>query len=512
VAGWLSAILVKCSLRGTVGVYVADQEVTVSRVALTLLGPVELSSRTEPYEPEELAEVLETVLAPPAGRKRGFRSPVCVGLPPLRVFFSTRSLRVKDRDTAPNMMLHEVLQSSNVNVDDMEVDLIRAQPGNRPMALIVAARRKYLSGVLTALERCKVRPLRVEPAPFALLRLAVSRHRSPRKAKAVIRVFLGATQAVAVLVARDTPLSWRVFELPAGNEATAICSTVRAIQIVARFRGDVGAPGALLFHGRPDLSEALTPKAFQESLEVHAQHFPEPGYDNASIALGLALGSQQGDEAFDLSRALKPKAPFWEIFPFGDVALQAALLLCVTLFLHSTYESARRAYAKVRVESDKHRWVAKVDDEKLEKEKKELEQKIEAIQAYLNSRILWTAYTRDASSRLPETIVLKSFDGLCELDMGKGRVKGKKSLVMKLATPIPKGQSMPREIDVYLGDLRGDPLLKRDFPVVALADLKWNQAGTTGTALAEFTVTCLPSVDKKAPASGDAAKTKPTEH
>jgi hypothetical protein len=513
VARGLRSALERVAFRQAVGVYVGDHDVTVSRVALSAAGPLELSSQTEPCEPDRLAEVLEGILKPIAAGRHSFRPTVSFGVPTLRAFFATKPLKETDRDEAPNVLLHEVLRSSNVNVDDMEVDLVKAQPGKKPLALLVAARRKYLAGLLAAAGRCGVRPHRTEPAPFALVRLAAARARGPRRARTVVRVFLGEAQGVAVLVSGALPLAWRAFELPRGGEAAAVCSTAKAIQIVARFRGDVGAPDAVLVHGRPDLAEVFDAEPFREALGVASRYSPEPGYDSRSVALGLALGARQGEEAFDLSRSLKPRAPFWQLFPFGDVALQAALLVCVTLFLDAKFATARNAFARVRAETAKHRWIEKVDDAKLEKEKKELGQKVEAVRNFLGTRVLWSAYTRDASDRLPESIMMKSFVGLCELDTGNRKVRPKKSFVFQLSAPIPRGEGMPPVIDDYLGALRRDALLQRDFPQIELADLKWNQPPGGGAhALADFTVTCLPGPDKprpKAPAGGTPAKKSP---
>ena len=80
----------------------------------------------------------------------------------------------------------------------------------------------------------------------------------------------------------------------------------------------------------------------------------------------MAFGARQGPEAFDLSRAIKPKPPFWEIFPVGDVAVHAALLVCATLFLGSKDAAARHSLRTVMAEVNKHGWMAKADEAKLE--------------------------------------------------------------------------------------------------------------------------------------------------
>jgi hypothetical protein len=504
------AIVEKLAFRRAVGVYVGDHELTVCQIGHGPLGQVVLSSQTEPYEPEDLSPMLDRVLKPLLPGKRSLHAPVSIGLPTLRVFFAARPLQLADRDLAANVLLHDVLKSSNVNVDDMQVDLIKAEPGKRRLGLLLAGRRKYIASLLSIFAEYGVRPHRMEPAPFALLRLSAIRHRSPRRAKTVVRVFLGESNGVAVLVHNDLPLAWRAFEMPAGSEASAVCSGTRAIQIVARFRCEIGSSDAVLIHGRPDLSEVLDTESVKATFGVPTQHFPDPAYEGSSIAEGLALGALEGEEAFDLSRELKPRPPVWQIFPVGDVALQVALLVCITLFLSSKYEAAQNAQRLLKAEAAKHAWIAKVDAGKLEKEKKELEAKITAVKDYLDTRILWTHYTRDSSARLPDALVLRSLSGQCEFESAKGvKTKPKKSLSLKLSAPIPSGQSMPREIDTYLERLRRDADLQRDFPNVELADLKWNQPMAKGaTALAEFTVNCLPNDKPKPPPGGELAKTK----
>ncbi len=510
-AGGLWRLLEKIALRESVGIYVGDREVTISRVALSLAGPVELSSQTVPCEPENLDEIIVKHLRPLTAGRRAFPTTLSIGLPTLRVFFATKAVLMTDREVAPNTILHEILRSSSVNVDEMQVDVIKAQPGKKPLMLLVAGRRKFLAGLIAALTPCEVRPHRMEPAPFALVRLAASRWKGPRKARTVVRIFLGAAQGVAVLIAGDLPLSWRVFDLPVGGEASAVCSTSKSIQLVAKFRGDLGVADAILIHGRPDLAPTLNQPEFLASLGAAAQYFEGPGYDPASIALGLALGYQQGDEAFDLSRALKAKPTFWQLLPIGDLAMQMALLGCISLAMYVRYEAVENAHRKVRNDLARHKWMEKLKADTLEKEKKDLSSRIEAIREYLETSVRWTAYTRDLSVRLPESIVMSSFDGVSELDMVKK--KHKKSLSFKLSAPIAKGQGLPREIDKLLDDLRRDALLQRDFPDIKLAGLAWMQSSIPGKGQsAEFTVNCRPGAEKKAAAASPPQPKKSPEH
>ncbi len=47
-----------------------------------------------------------------------------------------------------------------------------------------------------------------------------------------------------------------------------------------------------------------------------------------------------------------------------------------------------------------------------------------------------------------------------------GMTKPKKQLIVNFATPMSEDGSVPREIDGFLTALRGEPMLKRHFPLI----------------------------------------------
>ena len=161
-----------------------------------------------------------------------------------------------------------------------------------------------------------------------------------------------------------------------------------------------------------------------------------PALDGAEIAFGLALGClNQNQPAFDLSRRSSPERRFGEIFPWGELALQVALMICLGLLLAGRSIGARpglsggaerkrpamRAWLRPRRRSWKRR-------------RSELREKVDAVRRFLATRILWTAYTHDLPARLPANAQLVSLQGLCELEyFGKkeGAIKPKKSFILR---------------------------------------------------------------------------------
>jgi hypothetical protein len=496
----VKSLLAKLSRRRAIGLYIGDHEVAVSHVAGTPLGPVTLAHREEKYAPDQLSAVIERLLAPLMGRRKRRRLPVAVGLPALRVFFSTRPIKTTNTEASPQVLLHEVLQSPSLCIDDMVVDLIKTDVGKRQLASIVSCRRKYVAGLLAALDECGVHPVRAEPGPFALLRAATRQHRPPRKAKTVLRILLGEAQGLAVLAAANLPIVWRFFELPHGNEAAAIISATRCVQTLSKPCGIDSAIDAVMVHGRVDLRDRQDLPEFSQQIGSRVLWSDAPGLDNSTVAFGLALGGlDQNTNAFDLAQTLKPRPSLWEIFPWGELALEGALLACMGFLLTSHSLNLNESYRAVQAENLRRDWLASTQEPQLQKEKKELQQKVGAMHKFLATRILWSSYTHDIPARLPDDAVLSSFQGLSELEfVGKkeGGVKPKKSLVLRGAAPIPKGGSMPPAIDGFIDSLRGHPLLKRDFPLVELADIKWFQPSLGVKPVARFTVACLPKVPK----------------
>jgi len=121
----------------------------------------------------------------------------------------------------------------------------------------------------------------------------------------------------------------------------------------------------------------------------------------------------------------------------------------------------------------------------VEKDKKAAEEKIGAVRKFLESRMLWTAYTRDISTRLPPSTVLNTFIGKNPLGGKMKEAAG--SFQLEGTAPLSPDGSIPREIDVFLSALPKDPLWKRDFASV-VTDIKLPPAGKKKLPEVNFTI------------------------
>jgi len=223
----MKSLLGKIALRTYVGLNLGEREVTAVEIAATPLGPVPIASRTEPCAPNELLSAVERTLKSLQGDKPR-RLHVAIGLPSSRVYFGTRPMR-KGIVPSPENVLQKSLTSQDIAIEDLAVDLMSGMVDKSPVASVAACRRKFMAAVLAAVERSGCKTVRTEPAACALARLAAERHRSPRRARALLRVFLGKEEGLAVLLLSGYTTAWRPFALPEFSEGMAIESAARTL-------------------------------------------------------------------------------------------------------------------------------------------------------------------------------------------------------------------------------------------------------------------------------------------
>jgi hypothetical protein len=498
--------LAKYLVRRSIGLAVGDQQIAASVVAFTPLGWVESERKVEPFDPAQPEVALATLLEPWLDRSGRPRWPVLLGVPALRVFYTTRAIPASSVGATPQALLQEVLQTPNAGSDDMAVEMIKSAPGKRPLATFASCRRKYLVPLVTALVDRKARLTRAEPGPCALLRLAEARHRAPRGTKLAARVFLGTGQALAIVSAGQHPLLWRSFPLPAGAETQAILPALTALRMLARSCGIGLTPDAVLVHGRPDLGPLFDAEEFRARMDARLVRIDGPELDVNSVALGAALGVSQVGGTFDLARDMKPRASIREIFPMREAALQFALLYFASLFLWTTNSTIQRELAATQRSTAKFKWLGSTAEGQLVKDEKALVDKLDALEKFQSTRVDWNVHTQSVADWLPRNVSLTALTAFAELPTtsSKGGPKPKKSLVLHLSTPIPEHGA----INQCLASLRRTAPLKRDFPTMKLADMKWASASGAKEPVATFSVVCEPGADATTGAKPE-AKPKP---
>lgn len=506
----MKQLLAKIGLPCAIGLLIDEDAVTLSRVAATPLGPVELSRQSAAIaEEDDLAPAIQRLVGSAIGKAAKRRPLLAIGITPRRVYFSTRPIHASVGDSSPNVLLREALRSQNVPVNDMVVDVIKGEPDSRAVASIAACDKRYLQEILDAVGGLQVRPSRVEPAPCALLRIASARHPLRRGQKIVLRLFLSANQVLAVLAAQQMPLLWRFTQLPAGEEAAAIVASYRSLFVTSKDCGVESPIDAVMIHGRMELKRLVDFQWIEDQLDASVHWFDDPALDVSQITLGLAQGAIEGaTTGFDLARSSKPRPSLRQLFPWREAILHATLIGCMALLLGYQYWTLREAKSGLEIRMAASGPEAGTTKQQLQNEKKRLEEKILAAREFLGSRVIWTSCLRDLIPRIPSKVHLTSIRGTCELMTAaqkRAGAKNMKSLVLRGAADVSSDGLVPQEIDRFMGDLRSIPSLEAEFPVITLDELTQNQGIAGKPPAAEFSIVCLPGDKKAAPKNQTAA-------
>ncbi|SIO12675.1 hypothetical protein SAMN05444166_2594 [Singulisphaera sp. GP187] len=492
----MKKLLGKLATGRAIGLMIGHRELVLSQVAFTPIGPLEMGRRTEPIEGDTIDVVIPRILAPVLESEAWKNAPIAIGLPVLSVFFSTRPIKSINLDAAPQILLHEVLRSSNLVIDDMDVDMIKSQPGKLPVASIIATRKKYLAPILHGLEKCGVRPSQVEPAPFALLRAAIRRHRTDRGTKSSLRIFLGAESGLAMLTAQDQPLAWRYFEMLEGEEATAVVSSVRSLRTLSRYYGVDTPPDLVWVHGRPELLHLDDTPQWRET-HLRMQRFDGPGFNAADTAFGLAMGCHAEAKGLNLARSMRPRDSLLRLLPLGQIGLLVVTMAMATVFLQSGQDELKRNLYAVQTALINHKWMKNHSVADLEKEKASQTIRAKAIQQYLGTRIFWTDCLREISTPLPSTMTVSTVSGHCKLGDTKRDMTNDRLLALNMHAPITGNGVVPAEIDTYLAAMRSSQVIRKALPQIKLSALRWGTNGRTYRPFVAFTVTCQAETKKK---------------
>ncbi|MBN1395740.1 MAG: hypothetical protein JW959_12020 [Pirellulales bacterium] len=483
----MKSLLSKFSLHKAVGICLGDSKISICKVAFTSFGQHEVASVSESYDSDDLADILQKLLVPLLGKSR--RIPVVVGLAPSRVFFGSQVVPGNSAPT-PEGLLHKSLRSPTINIEDLVADMLFGTLKKTPVASIAAAKKNYLAGVVEALQDLGIRPLRAEPAPCALVSMAIKQKNYPRH-KNTLCVFLGDTHGLAAYVVYDRPMAWKVFPLEPGEEEGAILCQVRTMQTRGINYGADSSLEYVVIHGRPDLHAKLRENELPSKIGIRVVWQNGPNYDDAKLAYLLAARYNRPEhKTYDLARSLKARASVWEIFPWWDFIYASLLVvwLGTVLFAHSV--KLDQSLDAVRAQRSGHACLSS-NPQDLNQDVAAVEEKIKTVYNFLDSRILWSEYVNNIAGQLPYNTTLETFTGEWSLPLGKRR-RPKNSLVIRATVPQTEDGVTPKEIDDYLEKLRNNSLLAKRFGAVELADIKGSISRGGKKAPITFTIVCLP--------------------
>jgi Tfp pilus assembly protein PilN len=231
----------------------------------------------------------------------------------------------------------------------------------------------------------------------------------------------------------------------------------------------------------------------------------------------MALSARRRDaDHIDLLRSLRPPPSIAQVFPRQLATGMILAAAAVGLILWNTLAEIQDGHQRLMAQSASYKWAAALQTDAIKTERKGLSDEVSSIQQFVGTRAIWTNYLRDLPTRLPSNACLQSLTGTYEMKhAGKtaGRQTGRSLVISGMARFTDKG-SAPKEIDAFLDSLRSADLLRKTFPNVNLAEIKWKKE--PGADIALFTIIASPVEKAESGGEEKAAagkeKAKPAEH
>ncbi len=488
------------------GVYLAEGRLTLTRAAMTPLGVRATDSTSAPVGEGGPAPILKQWLESNLTPRQRRAIPVCVGLGAEQTFFTTRTFEDDGQEQAPSVeSLLASAGSASFDAANAAADYMMAKFAGTSTYSIAACQRKLAEDLLGAMTQAGITKCRLELAPWGLMELMRRRAKTPHGWKVRVRVVLGKEGGLAVLESGDRPLFWRRFGLAKDQEPINIASAVRHLEVHASQKLPPRKIAGVIVQGEvgDGLVEALRGQLNMEVIAAGGE-----AHDDSTYGLALAVRARKPrPDGIDMFRPLRPPPTIKQMFPRKTAALMVVLVAGMGLFLWDKASELEDDCRMVKRQNAGYKWAANVKTPDIENERKQLTDEVAAVQKFLATRIVWADYLRDLPTRLPPNSCFTMVAGTSEMqDMSGGSVqkKSNKSLTVRGMARFADRSSAPKEIDAFLESLRAVDILKRDFPLVNMAEIKWRKDVIGDIAL--FTIIAMP---KQKP--GAAVEAEPKE-
>ncbi len=499
----MSSVVEKLAWGRVLGVYMAEGHLTLTELASTPAGRKVLSTCRLPIEEGGPGKTLGAWLQAHVTPRRRRRLSVCIGLAAEQTLFTTRTFADVSHEAVTAASLLSASGSASLDPASATADFAKAKLHRTTIYRLAACRRELADEFNQALQSAGVPNARLEPAPGCVLEAADRTAKVPRTWKAYVRVLLSEGGGLAILVLGGKAMLWRRFAMTTGQEARSIASAARHVQIHAMTNLGTRDAANIFLQGKaePALVEALR-------LESGAEVMAAPGVDldDAAYSLAMALAARRKEpDRIDLFRSIRPPPSLARMFPRQLAVGMAVAAAAVGAILWNAVSELESECQRLRDQNASYKWAASLETEAIKAERKKLSDEVISVQNFLGTRVIWSNYLRDLPTRLPSNACFQSFLGAYELKTSTkatGRPANRSLAITGMARFADRG-SAPREIDAFLDSLRSADLLRKTFPHVNLAEIKWRK--DPGADIALFTILATPAEKAGGGEEGDAS-------
>ena len=410
--------------------------------------------------------------------------PVAVSIPTDECYFATRPVTAGGAKASPRVLLRESLRSSTTSLDQFSIDVINWQPDRRPVAGIVAVSSDRVDSIREAMENSTCSLYRLAPAATSLL---IQSADDDSVNGLVTRVFLGNCHMLAVMCRGANPIHWQEFELPSGDEATGIVSSIRALETAAAACGLERVPDTVVIHGRLELETLIDHEWLTENLQNDMTWVPSPTLQPAEIAQAAAnqLFCEDND-AFDLVRQHRAPIQLRRVVPYKEIAMYCLLVVCLGGFLWMKLAELKNKRTSLVVNAPR----VLVDGKDPKPEKDRLSARASAVSQFLDKRVLWSGIIDNVSSELPDGIRLSGINGTARMaQRRKKQVRENPStMVLEAECALDDDGNIPKSLNTLADSIKSLPAVQKSFKRVELSGVRRVESQDTGVQGAQFSI------------------------
>jgi hypothetical protein len=391
--------------------------------------------------------------------------------------------------------------------DDLAVDLLGFSLSQSQAVVAAAAKKSRLQTLYRSFDELKLKPVRIEPARWAALRVAWRACPPPQEARIEMRVLFGTEAVLAALTFGDYLLASDFIER-AGEDASDIdrlSSIVRRLMNWAASKPKDAALKQVVLHGDgPFLQSCLEPISKVAGLPVrHVQGEP---FDGGGVSFGAALGALDPETpAVHFSRAMRKSVSLLSIFPWAQTLAALAVVLFVLLSLAANLLRLQKDLKFVQASNAQDDWALRKGPHEMETINGKILKEANALDEFLGDRVFWTPILEEVGRCLPPQAKINYItlaDNLWNKGLGS-KALGDRNVSIDATSVSPLGDLQPRHFIDFKQSLVDAPEFGKVFPVANLVSINWRPVKEEGKAYCTARLTF--SSDKGAAAPPPAA-------
>jgi CheY-like chemotaxis protein len=493
-----TGLLDKIKHKRSFGIYIENNKLYFADVELTLKGAFLQKSICVDYSPETFRRQIERLISCeiPGSKKKAKSFIFASAVPGQALFYSGSILQgesVKKMD--PAVLVSENPRFAFVDSSEIVWDWFFTKLKGQNFVFVGAAKHSLVEKMLRDFYQLDLQPIRIEPEPWAALR--VSWHYNPPQTRKApeIRFLFGDSTILVVLSYRKVPLAWQFLEFDRKNLTDILYSGAHSLMVHAERHLKIGEVGTVVLQGRGKLSEQA------KALEVMFGHpvivLPGPGYDGHLVAFGLALGALTPTAlAVNLARKIQKPLSLKMLFPQVEAFVAGAVVLMVLLNMWGRVQKIDRTLIRIKRENAISSWSMGKNFLMLDAEKKKLLKQVKPMGAFLGKKINWSPYLESLVSLIPANARIAAIEAEDQIwQKIAGRKYGNNYLLIYVTAGFSSGGKAPESIDECLNAFRESPLFRKELPRVELASINWKKE--EGRDYAYFSILAVPKQAKK---------------